>query len=112
MKKRAIPWWIDACGEAVRERNIMFKQLRKTHTIPNLMKYKKAQAIVKKTIKEAKKQSWREYCSKIGRATPVGEVWGIIKSMRGIKKECQYPVLKVGEELAITEEGKTEMIAR
>ncbi len=65
---------------------------------------------MKTTIKEAKKQSWREYCSKIVRATPVGEVWGIIKSMRGIKKEWQYPLLKVGEELAITDEGKAEIM--
>lgn len=79
MKKRAVPCWTDVCSEAVRERNRTFKMLRKT--LPTI-----AQAIVKKTIKEAKKQSWREYCSKIGRVTSVREIWGMIKSMRGIKK--------------------------
>lgn len=112
MKRRAVPWWTNECSEAVRERNRTFKQLKKTHNIQNLIKYKKAQAIVRKTIKEAKKQSWRKYCSKIGRSTPIEEIWGMIKSMRGIKKEWQYPVLKAGEETAITEKEKAEMIAR
>lgn len=35
----------------------------------------------------------------------------MIRSMRGIRKGWQYPVLKKGEEIAICDEEKAEMIA-
>ena len=63
-------------------------------------------------MRKAKRQSWRTFCDKIGRSTPVGDVWGMIKSMRGIRREWQYPVLKLGEDTAESEEEKAEMIAK
>lgn len=64
--------------------------------LQNLVKYKKAQAIVRKTIKRAKKSYWRGYCSSIGRTTPLDKVWGVIKKMRGIRQDRNLPVLKKG----------------
>lgn len=74
--------------------------------------YKKAQAKVRKIIRSAKRHSWQSFCNKIGRVTPVGDVWGMIKSMRGIRKEYQDPVLKGDEEVAISDEERAEMIEK
>ena len=41
----------------------------------------------------------------------MGDVWNMIRSMRGIRREWQYPVLKMGEEAAGSDEEKAEMIA-
>ena len=36
-------------------------------------------------MKKAKRESWKEFRSKIGRSTPINNVWGMIKKkMRGI----------------------------
>lgn len=36
----------------------------------------------------------------------------MIKSMRGIRREWNYPVLKMGEEVAVSDEEKVEMLAK
>ncbi len=63
-------------------------------------------------IRSAKRQSWQKFCNKIGRSTPVGEVWDMIKSMKGIRREWKYSVMKVGEKAAASDEEKAEMIAK
>ena len=42
----------------------------------------------------------------------MGDFWNMIRSMRGIRREWQYPVLKMGEEAAGSDEEKTEMMAK
>lgn len=44
----------------------------------NLIQYKKAQ-MVRRTIRKAKRTSWRHFCDEIEGTTPVREVWEIIK---------------------------------
>ncbi len=112
MKRKAVPWWTDECGKVVKERNKALRLLRRTHNFQNLIKYKQAQAKVSRVIYKAKRQSWQTFCNKILRSTPVGEVWSMIKSMRGIRKEWQYPILKMGEEVAVSDGEKAEMIAK
>ncbi|XP_044220816.1 uncharacterized protein LOC122991683 isoform X2 [Thunnus albacares] len=112
MKRKAVPWWTDECSKIVKERNRALRLLRRTHNVQNLIRYKQEQARVRKIICKAKRQSWQTFCNKIGRSTPVGEVWGMIRSMRGVRREWQYPVLKMGEETAVSDEEKAEMLAK
>lgn len=95
----------------VKERNKALRVLRRTHNLQNLIKYKQAQAKVRRIIHKAKRQSWPTFCNKIGSSTLVGDVWSMIRSMRGIRKEWQYPVLKMGKEIAASDGEKAEMLA-
>jgi len=79
--RKLVPWWNEECYQAVRDRNKAFRLLKRTHTMNQLIQYKKAQAVVRRTIRQAKKTSWRNFCDEIGRTTPVGEVWSMIKRM-------------------------------
>lgn len=112
MKRKAMPWWTDECVEVVKKRNKALRILKITHNLLNLFKYKQAQAKVRKIICKAKRQSWLTFCSKIGRSRPVGDVWSMIGSMKGIRREWHYPVLKMGEEVAVCDGDKEEMIAK
>lgn len=60
--------------ETVRNRNETFQLLRRTPNFQHLIQFKKAQALVRKVIKEAKRRYWRDVCDTIWNATPVGEV--------------------------------------
>ena len=40
-------------------------------------------ALARKVIKEAKRESWRPFCSTIGRETTLNDVWRKIKKMIG-----------------------------
>lgn len=112
MKKKPVPWWSEECSKIVNERNKAFKMLKRTYNFQRLMEYKRIQAQVKKVVRNAKRNSWREYCNKIGRTTPLGEVWGMIKKMRGIRRDWQYPVLKAGESIVVSNEEKVEILAK
>lgn len=37
MKRKAVPWWTDKCGKAVRDRNKEFKLLKRTHNYKHLI---------------------------------------------------------------------------
>lgn len=112
MNRKPVPWWTEECSKIIKERNKAFKILRRTHNFQRLVEYKMIQAQVKKVVRKAKRISWREYCNKICRTTPVGEVWGMIRTMRGIRRDWQYAVLKSGEIVAVSNEDKAEMIAK
>lgn len=81
MNMKPVPWRTEECRQAVRNRNRAFKQLERTKNIQHLIQYKKAQAAVRRTVCQAKRASLRKFYDKIGRTTPVEEVWGMIKKM-------------------------------
>ncbi len=69
-------------------------------------------AKVRKILQNAKRQSWQKFCNTMGRSTPVGEVWDMIKCVRGIRREWKYLVMKVGQKAAASDEEKAEMLAK
>lgn len=91
-KRKAVPWWNEKCGEVIRERNKEFRKVKSSLLYPDLIKYKKAQAIVRKTIRAAKRSYWREYCNNIGWDIQISDIWGMIRRMRGIHKTSVRPV--------------------
>lgn len=60
------------------------------------------QAQVGKVVRIAKTERWKELYINIGRTTPIINVWGMIRKMRGVQIEWQHPVLKEGEKKAIS----------
>lgn len=74
------------------------------------MIYKRAQAIVRKTIKAAKRKYWRNYCSNIGWDVQISGIWGMIRKMGGKHKTSRMPALRNGE-VAITNEEKAEIFS-
>lgn len=74
--RKAVPWWDEACSKAIKVRNQAFKMLKRTHTFQRLIEYKRAQAVVRRTIRQTKRTYWREYCSFIGNMVSVDQVLG------------------------------------
>ena len=78
----------------------------------HLIQYKRAQAVVRRMVRQAKRASCRNFCNKIGRTTPVGEVWGMIKRMEGHTREWEYPVMTSEEVTAVSNKDKAEIRAK
>ena len=106
-----MPWWDKNCEMAIKGRNRAFKQLKKQHNLETLVQYKRAQAVVRKTVKTAKRACWRKYCNKIGRETALAEVWGMTRKMNGIKSKYEIPVLSSNNDKAISNVEKAELLA-
>lgn len=111
-KKTNVPWWNEKCTEAIKDRNKAFKKLRKTLTMDNLVDYQKKKAMARKVIKEAKKETWRQFCSTIGRETTLDKMWMMIKKMTGKYKWSQIPVLIDGRNHAVSDSDKANMLGK
>lgn len=111
-KNKIVPWWNEECASAIRRKRKAFSIVKKTHNFQDLIEYKKAQAEVRKIVRKAKKEYWMAYCDDIGKNTPVEEVWGMIKKMKGIQKSNGYPVLSREGEIAVEDGDKVEMFLK
>lgn len=111
-KKAAVPWWTSECSTAVRQRNKALRMVRKTLRSSDLIHYRQAQAIVRKTVKSAKRKYWRTFCSSIGTDIHVNEVWNMIRKMRGNRKSSTIPVLVQGVREAVLDVDKAELLAQ
>lgn len=109
VKDKVVPWWDDK--EAIRNRKKAFKRLKRTHHFQHLIPYKQAQAVVRRTIRQTKRAYWRKYCDSIGTTVQDEEMSGMIKKMRGDRREWSYPVLTDGNKTAVTNKEKAEMLA-
>lgn len=67
---------------------------------------------MRRTLKTAKRDSWRSFCNSVGRETDIGKVWSVIRRMNGITSKYGYPVLSEGEVTAVKEEEKADMMAK
>ena len=90
-----VPWWTDACRDAIRARRRSFRKFDRHSSTENLIAFRKARAFAKRTIQEAKRVSWREYVSRLNRFTPMTQVWSQIKRISGQFSSTPLPVLHV-----------------
>ena len=110
--KRVVPWWSEECRAAIKERNRALNRARRSQSIADLIAYRMARAHARRVIRQAKRLSWRNFCSSIGRTTPLSKVWSRVKYMDGIPRDPEIPVLsKLGRE-AVSEIDRAEMIAQ
>lgn len=63
-RAKNVPWWNNDCNKA---RNKAFRKFKKIHSQEALMQHKRAQAIVRRTIRTQNPTFWRQFCSSIGK---------------------------------------------
>ena len=72
------PWWNDKCYEAVKARHKARNFFRKRPNTDNLLLMRKAEALVKREVKHAKRLSFQTFCSEINDRTTTKTVWNFI----------------------------------
>lgn len=76
------PWWDSKCDEAIKNRKEALKNYKKLSNYSNFLIYKKTEAIAKRTLSEARRQSFKTFCDSLDRHTPLTKVWSVIKSFK------------------------------
>lgn len=107
-----VPWWTVECRKAILERERAFKILDKNSTTENLIRFRKARAFARRTVRDAKQASWRKYVEKLNRFTPVSEVWNRIKRIAGKFDSVPLPVLRIDDQDVTCPEEVANEIAR
>lgn len=81
--KKTVPWWNEACKEAVKGCKRALNRYRRTRDMNDFVNFKRLKARSRRILKESKAQSWRSFVSTITSDTSPAQVWSNIKKMRG-----------------------------
>ena len=88
--KKSNPWYNDECKEAIKQRKDTLSKFCKFSTHENLNTYKNSTAKARRTIKSAKRKSWRTYVSNLNYKTPTNKVWDMVWKISGKSKSATY----------------------
>ena len=88
--KKSNPWYNDDCKEAIKQRKDTLSKFCKFPTHENLNSYRNSTAKARRTIKSAKRKSWRTYVSNLNYKTPTKKVWDMVRKISGKSKSASY----------------------
>lgn len=111
-RRKMVPWWSEDCKTAIQARNKAFRKVKATFCFNDMVAYKKAQAHVRRVIRQAKRQQWQQFCNEIGREIQISDVWGMIRRMGGIRRELTLPAIRYNNKVMISNKDKAEALAR
>ena len=100
--KKSNPWYNNDCKNAVRQRKQALSKFCKYPTGANLKNVKIQRAKARRTIKSAKRNTWKSYVSKLNHKTPIRKVWDIIRKISGKSKTPSYTHLNTCRETKAT----------
>ena len=82
------------CKTAINKRKSALRKFNKNPSRENHMHSKLARAKARRTIKDAKRTSWRQYVNKLNSRTPIKKVWDMIRKVSGKNKKCECVHIK------------------
>ena len=77
------PWYNDECKQAVKDRKDALKRFNLRPTPENHNQYRIFRAKARRTIKESKRKSWRQYVSRLNSRTTTKKTWDMIRKING-----------------------------
>ena len=80
-------WFNEDCKKAVDIKKNKLRKAQKNPTFENITDFKIAQAQCRQTCRQAKRNSFKKYVSKINNKTPMSKIWKMIKKLKGTYKE-------------------------
>jgi hypothetical protein len=94
-RKISKPWFNDECRAAIRERKEALRRLAASPTQTNLNGFRVLRAKARRVIRAAKRDSWRDYVSKLNSQTPLRKVWKMVRRISGKPSPIALNHLKV-----------------
>ena len=95
-RRTPVPWWSDECKRAICARKRAYKAFDRNSSTENMIAFRNARASARRTIKDAKRESWRKYVTSLNRSSSLSDVWARIHRISGKKGSVPLPVLRVG----------------
>ena len=100
--KKSNPWYNNDCKNAVRQRKQALSKFCKYPPGANLKNVKIQRAKARRTIKSAKRNTWKSYVSKLNHKTPIKKVWDMIRKISGKSEAPSYTHLNTCRETKAT----------
>ena len=111
LEKPPAPFWNENCRLAIKERNRKRNIFRRNRTEESFENYKRAKGRAQWVVKNAKKECWQSFCSRLNRNTDLGTLWRTIKSMNGTTLNSQIPPIASESGIPLDNLGKADTLA-
>ena len=112
--KKIVPWWCPEVARAISQKKRLFNRYKRQRTVENLVEFKKARAIARRTILECKRDSWKKYVETIGPETSSREIWKKVRAVDGHRRNTFITCLRrihENDELETSPEQIVEILA-
>ena len=107
-----VPWWNKTCKNLRKIALKCYNKYKANPSYTNKIIYQRALAKKKKYFKQAKRQSWQDYISRINTNTPVSSVWNKIRKLSGKFVPKPLPSLIVNNNLISNSQEVAEVLAK
>jgi len=94
--KHRVPWWTPDCRRVLCERNRAYRLFKNNINNENFCNYKLARARARRTIRQAKRDSWRSFVSTINSNTKISQVWSTINKIN--RKKTSFKIKNIFHE--------------
>ena len=111
-KKHNKPWFNDDCKNAIRSRKAALRKFSLRPTQGNMNNFKIQRAKSRRTIKLAKKTSWRNYVNKLNSSTKSKKVWDMIRKISGKNPSSPIKHLSKDHVKATNKKNIADLLAR
>jgi len=101
-----VPWWNEDCENALRERQLAERALKRNHNLTCKIRYNRARARCKYIFKQSRKSSWESYVSSINENTSQTEIWKKVKKISGKFTVTPSPILKTADGRVIRDDAE------
>ena len=105
------PWYGDEYKQARKARKKAERAFNKSPTHANLQHLRIFRAKARRTAKQCRRKSWRNYVSKINSRTPLNKVWNMIRKIKGKRSKSNIQHLKVNDALLTSGKDISNTIA-
>ena len=93
------PWFDDECKQAIKERKNSEKAFRRSPCHSKLSSFRIHRTKARRTIKQKKRASWKQFVSSINNRTPMNKIWNMINRIKGRKNSATVKHLTVNNNL-------------
>ena len=105
------PWFNDDCKEAIKARKQVLREFNTNPTQDNLNKFRVFRAKARRTIKESKRTSWRNYVSKLNSRSSIKKTWDMVRKIKGKGKVSPINHLKRGNDNVTSKKDIADVLA-
>lgn len=109
--KKCVNWWNETCDSAVRKRELARTKYKKDRTKIKKEKWYHLRREAKHILKQAKRDSWIEFCSKITHKTNSKELWDFVKKVKGRPPVINSPFI-INDQIIAESEQKANALAQ
>ena len=110
--KPHLPWDDQECKDARKDRKKAERKFNRQPTTQNLENVRIARAKARRITNHKRRDSWKNYVSKLTTRTPLCKVWNMVKKMKGKNAKAGVQHLKKDNEVLTAKEDIAEELAK